>query len=103
MRCTRSRRAFHMNFRKAPAIVLGVRCPVGIIQRALFATLRLHLQAAPSSTWTLVRSSHFEVYSQAGGENARAALSWIERLSSLFEQNGIKAGERALVSVIGFV
>src|SRR5205823_3342439 len=100
--CRRSRKAFHMKFRKAPVIVLGVRCPFGIIQLALFATLRLHVQAAPSSTWTVVRSSHFEVYSQAGGESARAALLWFEQLRAFFEQNGMKPGERAPVRVIGF-
>ncbi len=53
-------------------------------------------------TWTRVRSSHFEVYSQAGADSARAALLWFERLRAFFERSGVKLDDGTPVRVIGF-
>jgi tetratricopeptide (TPR) repeat protein len=53
--------------------------------------------------WTVARSDHFEVYSEAGAQSARAALIWFEQLRTFFEeQSGIKLVNLAPVRVIGF-
>jgi Tfp pilus assembly protein PilF len=53
--------------------------------------------------WIVARSDHFEVYSECGEKNARAALVWFEELRAFFEQqSGIKLANSALVRVIGF-
>ncbi len=80
----------------------GVSWLAGVARVAVIGALGLGAQAAPSSRWTVVRSSHFEVYSQAGAEPARGALRWFEQLRAFFEQRGLPAGERSPVRVIGF-
>jgi tetratricopeptide (TPR) repeat protein len=64
--------------------------------------LCLTVQAEPDSGWSLVRSSHFEVYSQAGEMRGRAALLWFEQLHAFFEQSGMNQPATAPVRVIGF-
>ena len=63
--------------------------------------------AASNSEWTLVRSSNFEVYSQAGERNGRSALLWFEQLRAFFVQAGVARTGGDLesngpVQVIGF-
>lgn len=61
--------------------------------------------AASEAEWTLVRSSHFEIFSQAGEHDGRAALAWFEQLRAFFVQAGgfqpADSGTRP-VRVIGF-
>lgn len=57
--------------------------------------------------WTVARSSHFEVYSDAGPDRAKAALTRFEELRSFFERDRvIEAGstlqKKAPVRVIAF-
>ncbi|MBV8817734.1 MAG: hypothetical protein JO022_05200 [Acidobacteriaceae bacterium] len=43
--------------------------------------------------WTLIRSTHFEVYSESGAQNGRNTALWLERLRAFFVQAGVtKAG-----------
>jgi tetratricopeptide (TPR) repeat protein len=59
--------------------------------------------AEPVSRWTLVRSQHFEVYSQGPESTARTALAWFEQLRAFFlRQTGLKLDSPARVRVIGF-
>lgn len=60
------------------------------------------LAAQQPPAWTVARSAHFEVYSQASGEKARNALVWFEQLRAFVERNGMKLPEGAPVRVIGF-
>lgn len=49
--------------------------------------------STPKNQWTLVRSPHFEVYSESGGQNGRNTALWLERLRAFFVQAGVaKAG-----------
>ncbi len=59
-------------------------------------------EAAATSPWALARSSHFEIYSQAGPEKARGALLWFEQLRAFFEQSGLQPRDQSPVQVIGF-
>ncbi len=45
--------------------------------------------SAPCSEWTLARSAHFEVYSQAGEHNAQSTLLWLERVRAFFVRAGV--------------
>lgn len=67
-----------------------------------FAALCASCRAASVSNWTLVKSEHFEVYSQRGGETARSALLWFEQLRAFTQQSGLKFQDRPAVRVIGF-
>jgi hypothetical protein len=59
--------------------------------------------AQPTGMWTVARSEHFEVYSQAGEASARAALRWFEQLRGLLaQQTGLKLDGLQPVRVIGF-
>ena len=66
--------------------------------------------AAPSefgSGWIVARSSHFEVYSNAGADHAKVALTHFEELRSFFEVNhlvqpGTSLERKAPIRVIGF-
>jgi Tfp pilus assembly protein PilF len=59
--------------------------------------------AEPASRWTLVRSQHFEVYSQGPESTARTALQWFEQLRAFFlRQTGLKLDNSARVRVVGF-
>lgn len=52
--------------------------------------------------WTLVRSDHFEVYSEASGQSVRKTIEWLERLRAFFDQNGLRLKSGRVVRVIGF-
>ena len=61
--------------------------------------------AGPASAagWKLARSAHFEVYSQAGDQPARAALAWFEQLRAfLVRHTGLLLEGRRPVRVVGF-
>ena len=59
--------------------------------------------APPEPTWTLARSAHFEVYSQAGEASAWTTLGWFEQLHAFFSgQMTIDFDRRPPVRVIGF-
>jgi tetratricopeptide (TPR) repeat protein len=60
-------------------------------------------QAQTPGSWVVARSSHFEVYSQAGEDSARSALRWFEQLRGLLaKQTGLKLDGWQPVRVIGF-
>ncbi len=64
--------------------------------------LAAHARPAPS-TWNLVRTRHFELYSQAGDAAARSALTWFEQLRTFFQQQtGLNLNNRPPVRVIAF-
>lgn len=54
-----------------------------LVAFAFFSNFAL---AHPAPNWILERSPHFEIYSQAGGGETRAALVWFEQLRTLFRQ-----------------
>lgn len=65
--------------------------------------LCLSLHASPASAWSLARTKHFEVYSQAGDARARSALSWLEQLHTFFQQQtGLDLDNCLPVRVIAF-
>ncbi len=62
---------------------------------------------ASNTQWTLVQSPHFEVYSQSGERDGRAALLWFEQLREFFSRMPVSEAGRGLeshspVRVIGF-
>ena len=72
----------------------------------LMANLPL-ARGASNKQWTLVRSPHFEVYSQAGERDGRSALLWLEQLRAFFvrtsaAQAGPDLESHRPVRVIGF-
>lgn len=73
---------------------------------ALFCCLASAAPASSSSDspgWTLVRTDHFELYSQSGEASARAALTWFEQLRAFAEQQaGLNISARPPVRVIAF-
>ena len=53
--------------------------------------------------WALADNPHFEVYSQAGPENARTALAWFEQLRTwLIRETGLRPDRLRPARVIGF-
>ena len=53
--------------------------------------------------WILARSPHFEVFSHAGGGEARQVLLWFERLHGFFDrQTGINVDRRLPLRVLVF-
>ncbi len=55
------------------------------------------------SNWAVARSAHFEVYSHAGQDTARAALAWFEQLRTFFaHQTGLDLDAVPAVRAIGF-
>lgn len=58
--------------------------------------------AAPEPAWKIIRSDHFEIYTQADSGTARLAASWFERLRAFFEQRGLESKPALPVRVIGF-
>ena len=81
---------------------LGVKLFVAIVLAIYFP----FQGDASTAEWTSVRSSHFEVFSQAGERDGRAALGWFEQLRTFFVQTaGLGSydlnGQRP-VRVIGF-
>src|SRR2546423_232975 len=72
-----------------PLVALGMLC--------------LSMHARPVSAWSLARTEHFEVYSQAGAASARSALLWLEQTSTLFkQQTGVVPAKPPPVRVIVF-
>jgi hypothetical protein len=66
----------------------------------LFASLCF---AAPPSDWRVARSSHFEIYSQAGDAEARATILWLEQLRALVKgYTGFDLDQRPPVRIIAF-
>lgn len=63
----------------------------------------LSAHAASSPAWSVARSNHFEVYSQAGPASARTALDWFEQLRTFFqEQTSLSPTPPVRLRVIGF-
>lgn len=57
----------------------------------------------PSSSWSLARSEHFELYFQAEDARARSAVLWFEQLHAFFQQHtGLDFDNRPSVRVIAF-
>jgi hypothetical protein len=77
---------------RAAAVVLLLANPVPLVHAA-----------REEQTWTLARSSRFEVYSQTGGDNARQVLWWFERLHAFFaRQTGMRVDGRPPLRVLVF-
>jgi tetratricopeptide (TPR) repeat protein len=56
-----------------------------------------------AQTWTVAANGHFEVYSQAGEERARATLTWLERLRGFLVRDfGITPDRLRPARVIAF-
>ena len=53
--------------------------------------------------WTLARSPHFTIYSQAGEDSARSALLWFESLRAFFSSSTeFKIDDSRRVFIVGF-
>lgn len=65
--------------------------------RALLVLLVLPAAAWAEVAWTLAKSEHFELYTQAGPEAVRPALLWFESLRAFFKLEG-----RSPIRVIAF-
>lgn len=65
---------------------IGYSCGVKLLWAVALALHLPVLCAAADSEWTLVRSPHFEVYSQAGARDGRSALLRFEQLRGFFAQ-----------------
>lgn len=69
----------------------------------VFSLFCLPLRAAPPAQWTVARSPHFTVYSQAGEDSARSALLWFESLRAFFlTRTNFKIDDSRQVVVVGF-
>jgi tetratricopeptide (TPR) repeat protein len=73
----------------------------------LFVLLCGTLSGQTPDPWVAVTNSHFEIYSQKGGESPYRALVWFERLRGVLLQGGFlpgiaRAGDLPRVRVIGF-
>lgn len=67
------------------------------------ALLCLAVRAEPPARWTVARSPHFTVYSQAGDDSARSALLWFESLRAFFlSHTDFAVDDRNQVFIIGF-
>ena len=61
------------------------------------------LLPAADTGWTLARTPHFEVYSHAGGREARQVLVWFERLRGFLEQQtGVNVDSRLPLRILVF-
>ncbi len=65
--------------------------------------------AASNAEWTLVRSPHFEIYSETGERDGRAAMLWLEQLRAFFVgaagvplAGDVKGQSQGPVRLIGF-
>lgn len=67
---------------------LDVNCSLVLCGLAILATFRAY---GEPSGWSVVRSPHFEIYSQAGAASARATLTKFEQLRLFFERNDLPA------------
>jgi tetratricopeptide (TPR) repeat protein len=75
----------------------------GLCPLAALGMLCVLLHAGSITAWSVARSEHFEVYSQAGDASARSALLWFEQLHTFFQQQtGLKLDNRLPVRVIAF-
>ncbi len=88
---SKARRAFRLTF--AAALTIAAYLPAAC--------------KASGTQWTLVQSPHFEVYSQSGERDGRAALLWFEQLREFFSRLPVSEADRELgrhgpVRVIGF-
>ncbi len=94
--------------RVRPQALTCYRFDVKLVVAALAFGLCLPaIYAASNTGWTLVRTSHFEVYSRAGERDGRSALLWFEQLRAFFVRAGITQAGGDLAShgpvrVIGF-
>ena len=57
-----------------------------------FALLAAFGCSALVGQWTVAKNSHFEVYSQTGGETAQRAFFWFEQLRAFFQQESLLGG-----------
>lgn len=82
-----------------------------MFSRLLLSALTLDCAYAQNtlqpSSWCVVKSSHFEIYSQSGLDNAPASLQWFEELREFFSRDALlgnhpDSGARPPVRVIGF-
>jgi tetratricopeptide (TPR) repeat protein len=79
-----------------------VRPPSAFRRLASLALLCSCAQADPPS-WTLARTSHFELYSQAPERQARTTLLWFEQLRAFFtQQTGVDLDHPSPVRIIAF-
>jgi len=75
---------------------------IAMWMRAALAGIFL-VQAAWGSGWTVAANAHFEVYTDAGGERARASLEWLEQLRGwLIRETGLRPDRLRPARVIGF-
>jgi hypothetical protein len=73
------------------------------LARALFLLTTVLQATALGADWAVARDEQFEIYSQAGVTQARAALIWFEQLRALVRQEtGLDIMGRKLVRVIAF-
>jgi hypothetical protein len=80
---------------------------VKLVAALLLAAYLPAARGASDQQWTLVRSPHFDVYSQAGERDGRSALLWFEQLRAFFVRTSAAQAGRDLeshgpVRVIGF-
>src|SRR5258708_21412213 len=75
----------------------------GSFRLALIGILCIGANARPGTSWKLARSDHFEVYSDAGPDTARSALTCFEQIRAFVEQQPIlPLANRPPVRVVGF-
>jgi tetratricopeptide (TPR) repeat protein len=70
---------------------------------ALSIPASIRASDAPTASWRLTRSEHFEVYAQSSDQRARAILIWFEQLRAFFgQQSGWKSRSSTPVRVVVF-
>jgi tetratricopeptide (TPR) repeat protein len=70
---------------------------------SLFSFFVLFGSGAVGADWTVVRDGQFEIYSQAGATQAKAALTWFEQLRALVRQEtGLDVSKSNPVRVVAF-
>src|SRR5436305_13284593 len=68
-----------------------------------FLACCVFLPGQTTRSWSLAANPHFEIYSEAGPENARTALAWFERLRAwVVRETGLRADRVRPARVIGF-
>jgi tetratricopeptide (TPR) repeat protein len=75
---------------------------LGVRALAVFGVGIWYVTALAASDWTLVRSPHSEVYTQAGEGSARSLALLVERLHAFFSRAGLPLDHRPPVRVIAF-
>lgn len=81
---------------------LGKNVSLGVRRLAVFGVGLWCVTALAASDWTLARSAHSEVYSQAGEVNARSMALVIERLHTFFSGVALPLDHRPPVRVVVF-